>query len=165
MAPLILAAIAWLHIFTAVGWMGAVLAFGIALGPQLVKLSPSARLEFVAHVLPRFTRYVITFAGLTLFFGVVLSYFLFDALFNPIRAEGTYIGIGAALGLTAILLGIFVLVPTAKKLAELAKGALVNPGPPKPELGALQKRLSRTALTGLVLLILTLVFMVGAAWT
>jgi hypothetical protein len=141
------------------------MTFAMVVTPQLAKLSPSARQEFVAKVLPRFVKYGLIFAGITLLFGIALSYFLFDALFNPVRAEGIYIGIGAALGLSAIFIGGFVVRPTVMKMSKLAMGAIENPGPPNPELGALQKRLSKAAPAVLVLLVLTLVFMVGAAWT
>ncbi len=165
LAPIILAAVAWLHVFAAIGWMGAVLTFGMVVSPGVRKLSPSARLEFVAKILPKFARFGVIFAGLTLLFGVFLAYFLFDALFNPLIAEGTYIGIGAALALIAFLIALLMVEPTVKKVSKLAEGALKNPGPPPPELGSMMSRLRVAARVVLGLLVLTLIFMIGAAWT
>lgn len=79
--------------------------------------------------------------------------------------EGSYIAIGALLGLAAVLDGALVVRPTANKIAKVCSNLLQSPGTTSEDLPGLVKRLGATATVGMVLLILTLVFMVGATWT
>lgn len=165
MAPIFLAALAWLHIFTAVGWLGSVMTFGMVIGPSLAKMTGPARMDFFIKVGPRFTRFAITFAGMTMIFGVLLAYELAPSLYAPLSYRGVYIGIGAVLALIAFLDGLLEVRPTVLKIGRIGQSLQENPGPPPPELEHLSKRLRIGATTGLVLLVLVLVLMIGSAWT
>ena len=159
------AAIAWIHVFGAIGWLGAVMAFGMVVGPNVAKLSPTARLEFFSKVAPKFLRYAVILAGTTLLFGVALTIDLYGHLFNPLSNSGIYIMIGAALALITFLIGLLIVEPAAHRIAKMCESLLQNPGPPPPEFAPLQKRFQNLAAVGMILLILVLVFMIAAAWT
>lgn len=65
-APIITAAVAWLHFFAAIAWMGSVMTFGMVIGPTLRDFSAPGRMEFFAKVGPRYVRFSLTFGLLTL---------------------------------------------------------------------------------------------------
>lgn len=159
------AALAWIHVFAAIGWMGAIMAFGMVIGPGLTRMSPPARLEFFAKVAPRFLRYGISFAGVTLVFGAALAYGEYDFLFSPMRIEGIYVMVGALLALANFFLSVLSVEPTVHKITAICESLLQSPGPPPPQFEPLQRRFRTLASAGIVLLILVLVFMIAAAWT
>lgn len=158
------AALAWLHVFAAVGWMGAVMTLVLALGPGLGKMSQTARLEFFANVVPRYGRYVASFSGLTIVFGALLAAGQYDVLFSPMTIEGTYIMVGALLALVAFLFVMFLVVPASRKIGAASEKALKDGSAP-PGLESMQRRFRSLGAFGLVLLILVLVLMIAAAWT
>ncbi|HEY4823127.1 MAG TPA: hypothetical protein VIH83_05550, partial [Candidatus Bathyarchaeia archaeon] len=63
------AALAWLHILAAVGWMGTAMFMVMVLVPSTADLQPSSRKDLLTKLLPRFSRYVTAFATLTLVAG------------------------------------------------------------------------------------------------
>jgi len=163
---LVTAVVVWLHIFSAVGWLGAVMVFGMLVGPLLPGFSPSTRAELVMKLFPRFVRYIQVFAGTTVVFGVAAALAFTNgnmALFAPTSNFGLFISVGALLALVALVVGLAVVVPATNKVIRLTGELAKNPGPPSPEL---QKASNRTRMGGgfvLVLLIIVLVCMVAAA--
>jgi putative copper export protein len=163
---LLTAVLVGLHIFSAVGWLGGLLAFRLVLTPLMPKLSASTRGELVVKLFPRFVVTVISFGGMTVVFGILLAFTLITGdpsqfAFN--NAWGMRIMTGAAVALIVLLLGVFVTYPSVKKMAGMLTEMMAkNQQAPPPEFGKLQKRVAMVANVGLILLVVTLIFMVSA---
>jgi uncharacterized membrane protein len=69
---LITAVVAWLHIISAIGWLGGGIMFAFVVGPALAKLSPPSSGEFLVKVVPRVVLFFQISAGTTILFGVLL---------------------------------------------------------------------------------------------
>ena len=104
----------WAHIFSAIGWLGAAMVFGIIIGPSLAKLSPQARGEFMVKVMPRYLRYFEVFSAMTIIFGVITAAVLLNGDFSSISFStpfGLYITIGAILALIVFAVSFSVILP------------------------------------------------------
>jgi uncharacterized membrane protein len=157
----------WFHVVSVIGWTGAVVTFIVSLQPSLAKFSPQANGEFVVKVLPRLVRSIQLFAVFTLIFGPLLAFTMNDGepnVFNFVSPWSVFITIGAALGITMLLMVFFFLTPTASRLVRVVSALQKNPQKPSPaELKVLGKRMAIGTPLSLALLLLTEVFMVGAA--
>ncbi len=161
-----LAVLFWLHIFSAIGWMGAAMVFGMVVAPLLPSFNPATRGEVVLKLFPKYIRYTEIFSLMAVIFGAILALAMAGgdfAMFSPTTTFGLFITIGATLAIITFGLGIGVIAPSAHRLVRLTESAVKNPGPPSPDLLKTTGRLKTTATIGLVLLILVLVFMVAAA--
>ena len=160
-------ALAWLHIFAAIAWMGTAMFLVMVLTPSMIGLSSTSRGELVSSLFPRFVRYVTFFATLTLAAGVLLTYVMFgDNLSNlaPTNPQGLRITIGASISLVAYVIGIGVGVRSARKILRImAKAQQASQQGPMPELAKLQKRMRLAATAVVGLLTVALVFMVAAS--
>ncbi len=167
-APLVIAALAFLHIFSAIGWLGGLLIFSFVVGPSLAQFSPQARSEFISSVFPRYVRFGELVSAGTVLFGLLFAYAFTDgdlSLLSPSNPFGLKLTTGALLGFSAFLVVNLVLAPSAKKIVRIVNGmkGQAGQGSPPPELAKLTVRLQRGARIALVLLVLTFTFMVGAA--
>jgi len=116
------AVVLWVHIFGAIGWMGAAMVFGMVIGPSLPKLSGPARGEFFVRVAPKYIRYVEVFSIITLVFGVAMVAVLADgnsSIMSPSTSFGLYIAIGAVLALVAMGVAMAVIIPSAHKMVKI----------------------------------------------
>jgi low affinity Fe/Cu permease len=131
------------------------------------KFSPPTRGELVVKLFPRFVGTVLSFAGVTIVFGILLAL----ALNNENPAQFSFTGpwalrvmIGASVAFVVFLLGLLVVRPSVKKMSRiLTEMQASNQPQPPPEFVKLQKRVEMVANVALVLLVFTLVFMVSAA--
>ena len=157
----------YLHIFSAVGWLGGVLTFRLVLTPLMPKLSGSTRGELVVKLFPKFLTTVVSFAGMTGAFGILLAFTLSseDPNLYPLSGMwGLRIMIGASVALIVFLLGFLVSLPAVKKMAGmLTEMQAKNQQQPPPEFPKLQKRVAMLANIGLILLVIVLMLMVSAA--
>jgi uncharacterized membrane protein len=147
------AVLLWLHVFGAIGWLGAVMVFGMLIGPILPTLTPASRGELTVKLFPKYIRYSQIFTLITPIFGVGLALQLGNgsfSVFSPNTNLGLFISIGALLSIVAWVIVFAVLSPTARKIVRLTQEMMKNPGPPQPELLGASKRLRMTAATGLV---------------
>jgi hypothetical protein len=158
-APIVVTILAYLHIISAMGWLGGAVLFASVVAPGLRSLSPTARLEFLSKVVPRAIRFFIGSSTATIVFGLAL-------LFSFPGAYSTTIAAGLALGLIAYLDAILVTLPSLRKADHLANQMLASgqAGPPSPELAKVLKRGSLGSATVVVLLVITLMFMVTAGF-
>jgi len=161
------AALAWLHILAAVGWMGTAMFMVMVLVPSTADLQPSSRKDLLTKLLPRFSRYVTAFATLTLVAGILLAFAhvgdRLDSL-SPTNPWGLSVTVGATLSLVAYVLALGVGLRSARKIVSILQK--VGPDPqqsPPTEVASLQRRMRLTATTVMILLMLSLVFMVAAA--
>lgn len=148
---------AYLHIISAMGWLGAAILIVSTLTPATGKLSPASRVEFLATVVPRMRRYFVMAATSTIVFG--------SALLVTIPDYSPYLYVGIATGLSAYLVVLF----DARHFGRISREAkeMMERGPtggPSPELLRLLRgsRVS-TALT-VLLLVVTLMFMVYSGY-
>ena len=146
--------LAILHVVSAMAWLGAATLFVSIVAPGLRLLSPMARLEFLAKVAPKVTRFFIGVATATVVFGL--------ALFLASDVSDIPLYVGALLGLVAYAVALGVTVPAFHKADRIANQALANPqgGPPSPELGAVMKRAGMGATLVVVLVVVAAVLMV-----
>lgn len=163
---LVIAVLTWLHIFSAMGWMGAAMVFGMVLGPLLPTFNPATRGELVVKLFPRYVRYAEGFSVMTVIFGFALAMGISGgdfSMFSPTTTWGLFITSGATLAIIALVIAFAVIAPTVQKLVRLTEDAMKNPGPPPPELHKTSARLKSSATVALVVLTLVLVCMVAAA--
>lgn len=163
---LVTAVLVWLHIFSAIGWMGAAMVFGMVLGPLLPTFNPATRGEVVVRLFPKYVRFAEIFSIMTVTFGFLTAMAFSGgdlSKFSPATTWGLFISTGATLGIIAFLISIAVIVPVAHKLVRLTQDAMKNPGPPSPDLQKASSRLKSSATLALVVMILVLVCMVAAA--
>ncbi len=155
----------WLHIYSAVGWMGAAMFFVILMGPLLSQLSSSTRAELILGLFPLLTRYVTVFATLTIVFGIVLAYGASKSLddLSPNNPYGLSITLGALVALAAFSVVHGMVLPCARRMARTLRSAQQAPEKASPaDLSRMQRRMRIGSTTVLLLLALALVFMVAA---
>jgi uncharacterized membrane protein len=154
--PLIITILLYLHVISAMGWLGGAILFLSVIAPGLRSLSPPASLEFLVKVGPKSTRFFIGAATSTVIFGIAL----FIALAGD-YTSGIYVGI--SLGLLAYLTALLVAVPSFNKADRLAKEIMSKPpGPPPPEFQNALKRGGIGVTVAVVLLLLAVIFMVAS---
>jgi len=159
-APIVITILAYLHIISAMGWLGGAALFVSVVGPGLRSLSLTARLEFLSKIGPGATRFFIGSSTATIVFGLAL-------LFSFPGASSATLTAGLAVGLIAYLDAILVAIPSLRKADRLAKEMLASGqagGPPSPELAKALKRGGIGVATVVVLLVITLISMVTAGF-
>jgi hypothetical protein len=158
----VIAALTFLHIASAVGWLGAVVFFLSVIGPSVRTFTPAASLEFLTKVGPRQLMYFAGVATSTIVFGLAL---LLAAFGTDYTTWPRYIEIGFSLGFLAYLVAVLVTIPTLLKAIKIARQIMSNPqaGPPPPELARNLKRGNQAAMAVAIILLLALVFMVSSA--
>ena len=165
--PEVNAALAWLHIFAVIGWMGTAMFLVMVLTPSMLGLSPSSRKELVLRLFPRFIRYVTVFATLAIVAGIGLTFGIaVDSLasLSPTNPWGFRVTVGASLALIAYIVGLGIGVRSARKIVRLlgSVGEGSQQGP-QAEVVRLQRRMRLSATSVIILLIAALVFMVAAS--
>jgi uncharacterized membrane protein len=157
----VIAALTFLHIVSAMGWLGGVIFFLSAVGPGARAFTPSASLEFLTKVGPKQIRFFAGVATATIAFGLALLFAYFGTDYS---SWPNYIEAGFTFGLIAYLIAILVTIPTLRKAVRIAREVMSGPpGPPPPELPGLLKRANLAAIAVALVLLLALVFMVGSA--
>src|SRR2546425_8912197 len=95
-APIVITILAYLHIISAMGWLGGAVLFVSAVAPGLRTLSPTAKLEFLLKVGAKAVRFFIGRFTAPIVFGPPLLFFF------P-RAFSTTITPGLTFGLIAYI--------------------------------------------------------------
>jgi hypothetical protein len=157
--------LAFLHVAAGASWFGALMFLISVLGPGVRTFTPQASLEFLTKVGPGQLRFFLGAATATIVFGLAL---VFDAFGSDASAWPSSIDVGMVLGLLAYLIAAFVAAPAFRNADKVAHEITSSQGPPPLELtaklGAYLKRGSMAATAVGVVLFLTLIFMVGAAF-
>jgi len=163
------AVLLWLHIVSAVGWLGAAMVFAMLIGPTLPSLTPASRGELIVKLLPKYIRYAEIFTFVTPIFGLGLALYISHgsfAVFSPTTYGnfGLYISIGALLSVVAWVISFGLVAPTGHKIVSITKEMMKVLGtPPPPELQKASIRLRIASTAGLVVLFLIVAVMVAAA--
>jgi uncharacterized membrane protein len=163
---LLTALLAWLHVISAIAWLGGGIMFGFVIAPTLSKFSPPASGEFLVKVGPRVARFFQVIAGTTILFGALLLYNLGGfGLLTPSNTYGIELTIGVTFALIAFVVSEFFGVPPLLKAVRLIR-EMQSAGRHEPpaELPKALRVAAATATLTVVLLILTSVFMVAAGF-
>jgi hypothetical protein len=157
-AAIIITVLAFLHVLTAMAWLGGGILFVSSIAPGLRSLSPAASLEFLAKVGPRATRFFLGSATATIVFGLALLGVVPGLM-------GTSLMGGVAIGLIAYLTAIMTML-SFRKADDIAKRLLAEgkAGPPPPELAAALKRGGMFVGITVLLLVVALMFMVATGF-
>jgi uncharacterized membrane protein len=155
-----------LHVFSAASWLGAVMLFGLVVGPTIGDFTPPTSGEVVVKLLPKLLRYLMVFVIITPVLGVAtaLSYSGGSfSVFAPTSAFGMDISAGAFLSLVTWVVFFGVGYPTGTKIVRITREMVEKQAPPSPLLPRLAMRLKIASGIGMVLLIVILILMVAAA--
>ncbi len=151
---IVVTVLAYFHVISAISWLGAALLFTSTIAPSTRRLSPGARLEFLATSGPRLRQYFFVSATSTVVFGIAL--FLTIPDFSPYL----YIGIASAAATYILVLTelpLFIRLETrANQL--LKEGLATDPLP--ADFREAARRGGITTVATVVLLAFTLIFMV-----
>jgi hypothetical protein len=166
--PLVLTILAYGHIPSAVGWLGASLLIGFVLGPGLERLSVPSQLEFTAKVFPRILGYITGMILGTFLFGLLLLDYIIGGDFSKLSPSTTFgaaISSGIAIAVITAIISFTVIMPSVRKAAFIA-GTVLNSGgqPPPPEMRKHVERAKISSVVDAVLPLLVLVLMVTAGF-
>lgn len=166
--PIIGGILNWLHVVSAIGWLGAAMVFGMILSPALTSMTPGGRGEFMLKIVPKYAKYVSLLIVSTLVFGAALALYMAygGGSFYFSGQWGMSIMAGAGTALLVAILGLGIIIPSLRKIVKLVTQMQANPAASAPpELAKLQGRVRVGSIVGMVLLFLVVVFMVAAAWS
>jgi len=164
-SALVVGILAWLHILSAIGWLGSDIVLLIGMEPRLGKLSAAARDEFTTTVSPRINKMEMFFASATILFGLLFLYEFTGgdlSLISPSTQWGLAIMAGATLGFVAFLLEAFVDYPAEKMIIEIVRDMRANNRAPPPELSKYHERSEMVEIAVIILLFAAVTFMVAA---
>ncbi|HZY69563.1 MAG TPA: hypothetical protein VFF67_01100 [Thermoplasmata archaeon] len=163
---LLTAILAWLHVVSAMAWLGGGVMFGFVLTPGLRKLPPAVSGPFLIGIGPRVARFFQVVAGTTVLFGLLLLWNLGGAaLLNPATTYGLELTLGTATALVAFVIAEALAVPKTLKVISILRNAANSPGQPAPaELAVAMRTAGMFATLTVLLVILTSVFMVAAGF-
>lgn len=158
--------LAWLHVLFAVSWLGGGIVFAFVVAPALSKLTPSGSGEFTVKVLPSVIRFFQATAGLTVVFGLALLFNMGGpSLLSLSNSYGLNLSLAVTFALAAFIMSEFVGAPALLKVVRMARAALTSPThAPPPEFPKALRMADLTGRATVVLLLITLVFMVGAGF-
>lgn len=163
--PLLLAALAFFHILFAMLWLGGSFVFALVLGPLIQSLPLGARREFTIRT-NMVNRYFRVVTGLTVLFGFLLLYEFINGDFSVLTttAWGQRISIGMTLGFAAFLLTNLYTAPHLDRAASIFHEMKDEEARPPEEYLRAQRVGIISAGVTLMLVLVTLVFMVGAGF-
>jgi len=161
---IVLAALTFAHVLSAMGWLGGALLTTFAVGPNLQKLTQTASLEFNARILPNMVKFTRAAAVLTILFGLALLGYMYsqdNTYFSS--TSGMAVSAGIVLAIVAAAVGFSMVIPSFLKIGKLAATALEGGQPVQgQDMMALAKRARMGSMIVLIILLVTLAAMVTA---
>jgi len=123
-SDVVLDALVFLHVLSAMGWLGGGLFTAFAIAPSLRKISSTASLEFNAKVLPRIIMFVRAASGATVLFGLLLLGYVYsqDSTYFS-SAAGESVSLGIALAVVAFVVAFGMTIPAFVKVSRLSETA------------------------------------------
>lgn len=161
---LLTAVLAYLHVVSAISWLGGGILFTFVVGPRLARMPPASTRDFLVTVVPGIARFFQVVAGLTLLFGFLLMFDMVGGDYSQFSTSwGIAISIGLSIALVAFVISEAFAGPAFLRLAAAAEK--ITPGtPPDPGFPTRVRYASMLGLTVTVLLIATLSFMIAAGF-
>lgn len=167
LAQIVIAVLTWLHILSAMAWLGSILFLVVVLNPVMSNLSPKARNSLAIKIFPKTAIFIRAFGGIAIIFGIALmfslsSYSLAD--FSPTTNYGKTLMIGGVLAIVAYIgLGEGMLMPSFSKFLKIASQYSSKDKEGQPaQLGMLERRISVSSILQLIVLLAVLGAMVTA---
>ncbi len=150
--------LAYMHVISAMGWLGGGILFVSVIAPSLRRMSPAVSLEFMAKAVPMATRYFLMFATSTIVFGPLL-------LLTITPPDSPYIYAGVATALAAYI-DVLITVRNFHKASRMAKEMLASgrAGPPPAEFMKAVRYGGIGTVTIVILLVVTLMFMIFSGY-
>ena len=165
--PVLIDVLTYLHVLSAIGWLGGALLFLLVIGPLLPRFAPATRRELILSLLPRLASYLTMFGFATIVFGFALAgAVIYDGLdtFDPSQTWGLALTIGILLALLAALEGGLLTRRRLLRLVAMSRDAPTRPDAvPNPEMLVLMGRIRQGAVVTVALLLTALGTMVAAA--
>lgn len=162
MSDVLTGLVRFVHIISAVTWLGATMLFSMLIAPRVLRDGPPMmRRPFLEAILVPLTRYFAISSTLTIVFGFLLIGQIFgythvgDAF--QVKGYGLALGIGVVAAFAMAAIGFGVVGPTAKKMLGMmqampapAPGGGAPPAPPA-EMMALGKRMGMMSMLTVLL--------------
>lgn len=159
--------LAFLHIISAIGWMGTTVSLMMVTGPVMGTLSPGSRSELALKLIPRIGPLVGIFSTLTIIFGIALVWTLTNGnlgALSPTTIWGIAMSSGMALTIGAVVLGTAGAARTSNKILKIIKREQSNQEPDaNGEIPRLQNRLRISLALVIALQVSAVAMMVIAA--
>ncbi len=159
--------LAFLHILSAMGWLGGGILFGFVIAPKFAKLSLTGSRDFFVTIQPGVIRFFQGIAGATILFGLLLLYVMTGGDFGqltPSTSWGFDILAGMTTAIVAFVISEFLAVPSFQKLVALNRKMGADGSNVPPELHRTARYAGMMATLSVVLLLVTLGFMVAAGF-
>ena len=167
MADAIYLTLLFVHVFSAVAWLGAALLTNLLISPVLTRLSPQGRSELGKTLTPWMFRYILGSGIMTVLSGALL-YFYLD--FAPGSLGLAFIQAGALIAILVLTVATALSRRTAGRVGRLSEQLTkMSQGPQgdprmaadlRSSIARLQSRLRATGLVSLVLLVVVLALMI-----
>lgn len=110
-----------IHIGAVIGWAGSSFLFSNIIGPAMRVMKPHTRTDFMISVLPKFSRFVLLSALVTIGSGIIIAGYVFvvNTSLLPTGIGLVFLILGAMAGFIALLIGVAVIYPFSEKLVKL----------------------------------------------
>ena len=159
--------LATFHVLFAISWLGGGIMFGFVVAPRVGLTSPPAAREFFLRVVPGVLRFFQVVPVLTIGFGLLLLYNMTGgdwSQLSPSTAWGFDVSLGMTFALAAAIVGEAGAAPALHRLIVIFE-KLGTPGGSTPDqIPPAIGRARFLATASLALLLVTMVFMVGAGF-
>ena len=159
--------LATFHVLFAISWLGGGIMFGFVVAPRVGQTSPPAAREFFLRVGPGVLRFFQVVPALTIVFGLLLLYNITGgdwSQLSPSTAWGFNVSLGMTFALAAVVVGEAGASPALHRLIGIFD-KLGTPGGSTPDqIPSAVNRARILATASIALLLITMVFMVGAGF-
>ena len=159
MSPLLIAVVAWFHLFFAVVWIGSSIMFFVVLGPVVSRLTPASRAEFTVMFFPKMERFLNFVVPLLLLTGAALFVAMSWGSALVLDSWSMTVAAGGVLGLATYFFALTKLVPAGRKVT-----ALLQSSGSKEELTDALRSVGRASMIELALMLLVFTAMVAAGF-
>jgi uncharacterized membrane protein len=173
MADLVFLILLILHVIFIVAWMGGAILFVSVISPGLRNMSESSGRDFVRATIPRYIRFVGGSSAIAIIVGIILYFYSVQITPSTGPSSSGLIGIqvGALLGLVALILVYAVVIPTSRRLIQVAAQAPTSNATAATsssmtstqDMSRLGKRIRAAGGLGVFLLLLALIMMLVGA--
>ena len=158
--------LAYLHVVSAIGWLGGGLMFGFVIAPNLAKMAPASSRDFTLKAVPGVIRFLQIIAASTILFGFLLLYNMTNGDFGMLTSSrwGLDLSLGMTTALAAFVVSEAGASPAMQRVVELQRPTPADPNAVPPGVPAASNRARALAILTAVLLFVTLAFMVAAGF-
>ncbi|MBO0887724.1 hypothetical protein J2P12_01345 [Candidatus Bathyarchaeota archaeon] len=165
MIDIIFLVLIFVHVVSAVLWMGAVVLFVSVLTPSMRRLTGPSRMDAMKALGPTYANYLLRNATVAVAAGLILYAWISQSSSPLPSVEVPWIGVGIIFGLVAYIVGIYLFTVTRNQMKMMgqAPAGQSGAGAPLPDMAGAQRRMAMLAgVQALLLFIALLAMVVGA---